>query len=150
MGRPTVISDESITVAELALSRRMKKGVIKEILRKRFDVSTRTTERILARARANIVEASGKPRESHREDAYAFYSSVISDPSAAVRTKLIAQERIDKLLGLESANKLELSGPDGRPIRLEAEKNFDPKRLTKEERRQLLWMMDKASEDDGA
>ena len=40
-------------------------------------------------------------RQTHRADALAFYESVLADPSRTVRDKVKAQERIDKLLGLE-------------------------------------------------
>jgi hypothetical protein len=76
----------------------------REIVRRlgaRYGVCRRTSELYLARARAALVERTGRPVEQHRLDAFAFYESVIRDPEATVREKLLAQARIDKLLGLE-------------------------------------------------
>jgi hypothetical protein len=40
-------------------------------------------------------------RQTHRAGALALYESMLADPNVAIRDKVKAQERIDKLLGLE-------------------------------------------------
>jgi hypothetical protein len=47
-----------------------------------------------------MAQASAAPDEQ-RMSSFAFYHSVIRDPQATVRDKLLARKRIDKLLGLE-------------------------------------------------
>ena len=123
-GRPPKWGEEHVHLAEAMLSRRFTKGQVKELLRKHFEaknetVSPRTLETILARARENLVERSGKPRELHRDDAYHFYTSVLQAKDATHVARIRAQERIDKLLGLEAPTKLELAGKDGGPVKVD-------------------------------
>lgn len=108
MGRPRKADDEAVDLAESLLSRRYSKAFIKSQLKEKFDCCARTCERVLSRARERIIAASGADRTAHRQDALAFYNSIIRDDKANVREKIIAQERIDKLLGLEAAAKIEL------------------------------------------
>ena len=97
---------------------------IKRKIAEQFDLSPRSVERYLRRAREEFVESTGKPRDAHRAEALAVYQRIIDDPEADNRDVIKARERIDKLLGLEIhppfAGKLELSGPDGAPIQHQA------------------------------
>tara|TARA_R110002111_G_scaffold262694_1_gene340243 strand:- start:195397 stop:195804 length:408 start_codon:yes stop_codon:yes gene_type:complete len=49
-------------------------------------------------------------RELKRRSAEVFYLSIISNPKATVREQLFAQERIDKLFGLDKSD--EATSPD--------------------------------------
>ena len=102
--RPT--TDEITDRVELCRSlllRRVPKGTIKKAFRQRFgvDVDHTTIERYLLRAREGLVADLARGRQLHRAEALGFYESILADPAAAVRDKVKAQERIDKLLGLE-------------------------------------------------
>lgn len=116
MARPSKITEEAISFAELAASRRIHKSGIKKLLREQFGLSSRTSERVLARVRERMMERTGKEKEAHKDDAFAFYDSVIRDAAAPLRLKILAQERIDKLLGLQAVERHEHSGPGGGPI----------------------------------
>ena len=61
------------------------------------------------------------------EDSLAFYEAITTDPKASAGDKVRARHRIDQLLGLDTPQRLELSGPDGGKIQVEEKKewNFD-------------------------
>lgn len=63
-----------------------------------------------------MLKNLGRPREEHQADAYAFYDSVVKDKAQKTGDRIDAQERIDKLLGLESPQQIEHSGRDGGPV----------------------------------
>lgn len=89
------------------LSRALHKSQIKTLFQKKFDCSARTVERYLARARARMIELSGKSKEEHRQEALAFYLSCLRHPEATVKEKVYARERIDKLLGLDAPQQVQ-------------------------------------------
>lgn len=64
-------------------------------------VTPQTIEKLLSLARESLVEATSLTRREHRAAALDFYKSILRNPEAAVRDRLAAQKRIDKLLGLE-------------------------------------------------
>lgn len=57
---------------------------------------------IVSKAKAQLRELANKPRVDARAEALAFYEHLIADDDVDPRTKIVAQERLDKLLGLES------------------------------------------------
>ena len=103
----TYQTPEAIAIAELAMCRRTHKYAIKKMLIKHFAdnglpaPSGNSIERILSRAREALAARINKSRTDHRGEAYALYDSILNDPCASIKDKLYAQERIDKLLGLE-------------------------------------------------
>jgi hypothetical protein len=100
--RPTrADQEERCAFTAFLLSRYARKGEIKSLLKARFGVSARTCERLLARARELLLEGTGASPEEHRLRAFSFYVSVIRDPASTLRERMLAQKRIDKLLGLE-------------------------------------------------
>ena len=94
---------ERIELCRSMLLRRVPKATIKKAFRTRFGakLSHRTIERYLARAREALLADLTRGRQTHRADALGFYESVLADHTASLRDKVKAQERIDKLLGLE-------------------------------------------------
>jgi hypothetical protein len=94
---------ERIELCRSLLLRRVPKATIKKAFRQRFggDIDHTTIERYLLRAREAMLEDLTRGRQTHRAGALAFYESVLADHSASLRDKVKAQERIDKLLGLE-------------------------------------------------
>lgn len=119
------ITEEAIQMAEMALSRRIHKGSIKVLLKREFGIEHRSCERVLARARERLLERTDRPKEDHRADAYAFYDSVLRDKNAKVRDKILAQKRIDSLLGLDSPLRLEHTGKDGKAVEVSQTGSFD-------------------------
>jgi hypothetical protein len=94
---------ERIELCRSLLLRRVPKGTIKKAFRQRFgaDADHGTIERYLTRAREDMLADLTRGRQTHRAGALAFYESILADPAVAARDKVRAQERIDKLLGLE-------------------------------------------------
>lgn len=82
------------------------------------NLSKRSAIRYLARARDMLVAETKRSREEHRAESLATYRAILDDPESEPRDRVRAQERIDKLLGLEihSPKQVEISGPDGAPI----------------------------------
>lgn len=84
----------------------------------RYDVSTRTVEQYLSRARSLMVEKTEKPRDEWRFEQLRRYLEIGEDKSHSAVARVRALERIDKILGLEihMPRHLQISGPDGGPI----------------------------------
>jgi hypothetical protein len=92
---------QRIRTAKGLIERGLYDWEIKLLLSEKFECSKRTVERYIFKARALCRKDTGKDRESLRHDAIAFYKSVVSDMHVSPKDRLKAQERIDKLLGLE-------------------------------------------------
>ena len=94
--------ERRVQMVRKMLAARMTNGEIKRIASTQFGTSPRTVEEYIRRARALMLAEIGKSVEEHRSDAYALYCSIIANPNTPDRERIKAQERIDKLLGLES------------------------------------------------
>jgi hypothetical protein len=84
-------------------------GEVKKIVAAQFKLSPRTVERYLRRARDLIVADTGRDKQEHRAESYAFYVEVRGNAKALPKDRLRAQERIDKLLGLEEPQRHQLA-----------------------------------------
>jgi hypothetical protein len=102
--RPTVDElAERIEMCRSMLLRRVPKSTVKKAVRQRFglDIDHGTIERYLTRAREGMLIDLTRGRQNHRATSLALYESIVADRTATHRDKVKAQERIDKLLGLE-------------------------------------------------
>lgn len=96
------------------LSRTILKSQIKKQFRKKYgDVSPRTIDRYLSRARARQLAEAGTSKDEMRAESRAFYEAMARDPQSDPRSKLIARERIDRLFGLDAPQKTALTDPSG-------------------------------------
>jgi hypothetical protein len=59
-----------------------------------------TAEDIIRRARAVLVERTGKSAQEHLTDAVGFYTQILRDPQGGVWEKLAARKQLDTLLDL--------------------------------------------------
>ena len=91
-------------------------GEVKSKVATHFNLSPRTVERYLRRARDLMIKETGKPQIEHRAESLAFYQHVRKKHEEETRDRIRAQERIDKLLGLETPQRVEMSGPGGGPM----------------------------------
>jgi len=97
---------ERVDYAIELLCRCLLKSQIKTLFRRKFgDLGKSTIERYLAKAREVLLAGAGG-KEEMRARARGFYESVIRDPQASHRDKILAQERIDRLYGLEAPLKV--------------------------------------------
>ena len=94
---------ERIELCRSMLLRRVPKSTIKRAFRQRFgaDIDHGTIERYLTRAREAMLIDLTRGKQALRADSLAFYESILADSKAPCRDKVRAQERIDKLMGLE-------------------------------------------------
>ncbi|MCG8509468.1 MAG: hypothetical protein MI741_09600, partial [Rhodospirillales bacterium] len=80
------------------ISKGKRDGQIKRMMRKQFDVSPRTVQSYLARAREQLRARRNRSREDLQAESLAFYESVIADDKASNYEKLMAARRRDLLL----------------------------------------------------
>lgn len=92
--------EERVELTYRLLSDGLRKSDIKQALKDSYGVCARTAENYLARARELQLLELREERDVHRGGALAFYRRIIADPTASIREKLLAQQQIDKLLGL--------------------------------------------------
>ena len=94
------------------------KGEIIKTVKARYDVSTRSVESYLARARDANLKATDKTREEWRAEQLKKYLDISNNPEVQDRDRLKALERIDKIIGLEqhAPYNVQLTGKDGGPI----------------------------------
>jgi len=83
------------------LGRGYRKCDIKLILSRQYDIGYRTCENYLSRARAMLLDELGISREEARSRSVDLYRSVMKDETASNRERLLACQRLDKVLGLE-------------------------------------------------
>ena len=83
------------------LGRGYRKTDIKVVVKKQYGVSYRTVENYLSRARAMLLDELGTTREEQRSRSLDLYRSVLKDSTSSARERILAQQRIDKVLGLE-------------------------------------------------
>lgn len=95
------------------LTKGYRKSVIKTVMRQRYGVSPRTVENYLARAKEILLVELKEERDEHAGRSLAFYRSVIADPAVKMKDKLVAQRRIDLLLGLQAPTRVALTDPEG-------------------------------------
>lgn len=86
-----------------------KHQLIKRI-KKKYPVTTRTAETYISRARDRLNIRVREAKDFHRGNSLAFYEGMVADPKVPERIRLLAQERIDKLLGLDQPQRVEHSG----------------------------------------
>jgi hypothetical protein len=114
ISKPTAeqIAERVEYVARL-LRGQLPKYRIRELFRARYGshVHWRTVDNYVVRAREAIRREEGIDPKREKQSSLDVYRSIVSDPEATRREKILAQERIDKLLGLESPQRVETVTP---------------------------------------
>lgn len=110
---------ERVESAKVLVNGRLHHSQVRRALMKTYDVSRAQADRYIKRAKELIAAEVGRPAQSHREDAYSFYRGILTDKNASIRDKIKAQERLDKLLGLEMPVKVARTDSDGNDIPLD-------------------------------
>jgi len=97
--------EERISITADMLSRGFRDGQIKKRVAAFYGCSPRSVERYLRRAREMLCDelagVDGGGRDIHRAQSLDFYRSVMRADETNHQLKMKAQERIDKILGLE-------------------------------------------------
>lgn len=105
---PEDVRDDVVDLLVDAISQKWHKSQMKTAIRECFkgsefaDPSTATIERLISEARAELRNRLGVDRGDEKLNAIAVYEAVIRDPNATHGERIKAQERIDKILGLEN------------------------------------------------
>lgn len=86
---------------------------IKKMVAKQFDLSPRSVEKYLRRARGILLDRRNRDRATHQAESMAFYEAIMQKPGVKDRDKLFARRRVDKLLGLEEPQRHQISGTLG-------------------------------------
>jgi hypothetical protein len=96
------VDDEIIEITIGLLSRRKRKSEIRKHLNRlhpRGNVNVAMLERIITKARARIQLRLDRTHTETKSEAITLYEEMIRSPRTSMREKMIAQERIDYLLG---------------------------------------------------
>lgn len=95
------------------LSRCFHKSQIKKQFIARYDVTARTVEKYLSRARDRMTIEATQSRDDLRAESLSFYYTILRNNEATPREKISARERIDRLFGLDMPVKIAPTTPDG-------------------------------------
>jgi hypothetical protein len=113
--------DERVDFVCELLARNLHYHQLKREFRNRFgDCSHSTIANYVARARARLYQQVEHDRKDHVAEALATYRDIFQDPVCTPREKIMARERMDKILGVEAPTRVESSGPGGGPINVES------------------------------
>ena len=115
---------DRLEMARKLLSQRLSGGEAKRVMSRKYNMSPRTVERYLRRARTLLLQASGKTASTHRSEAYNFYASIVGNPKEKTRERILAQQRIDKLLALEGPIKYAETDSQGKDIATDEERTL--------------------------
>lgn len=113
--------DEAVEYTRELLIRALHFGQIKQALRMKFPWITgkSTCSDYVGRARQVMLSDMSTDREEQRAESLSRYHAVLRDKDSSPMEKIKAQERIDKLLGLEMPHRTELTGANGKPLAVE-------------------------------
>gem|GEM_PF-4399833 len=104
-GRPvTSVTDQAIAIAADGLARRKHKHqIIAEIeAALKHPIGRKQREQILTLGRAVIINRESRDPDEERCQAIALYESIIRDAEADPRDRIKAQERLDRIYGIEA------------------------------------------------
>lgn len=123
MGRGSITrveQEERIEFVCKAIGQGFRKSEIKRMVIAKYQVTARTVENYLARARERLREHVEGTIEDHRSEAIEFYQSILRSKDSSARVKVQARKRIDQIIGLDAPRKQEIAGKDGGPIEVAA------------------------------
>ncbi|QDT94479.1 hypothetical protein [Gimesia algae] len=95
-------SEQIVRLIKKMIGRGSYLSEIKTAIAEEFNLSRRSVERYITRARREMLKEVEQGLEQHRADSLYFYRSVIDSPKSTERDRLRARERIDRLLGLDT------------------------------------------------
>jgi hypothetical protein len=90
----------------MLLAQGKSRAYIHEFFRNNYQLTVRTAERYIARARKKMVDDVDLPKEELRAISVACYANILDDETATNKDKISARTRMDRLLGLEAPIKV--------------------------------------------
>lgn len=109
---------ERIELCRKLLASHASESDVEHAMERNAGVGRRQARRYLAAAKRAMLVAAERSREVHLAEAYAFYCSLAANSRAKDADRIKAQERIERLLGLDSVSPAESTDIDGQPITL--------------------------------
>ena len=126
---------DRLEMARKLLSQRLSNGEAKRVMGRKYNLSPRSVERYLRRARTLLLLESEKTASAHRSEAYNFYASIVGNLKEKTRERILAQQRIDKLFALEGPIKVAQTDSQGNDTpTAEAREAFNRLLVTLQER----------------
>jgi hypothetical protein len=107
---------ERVELCRKLLASHASERDVERALVQKFGVGRRQARRYLAAARRAMLVAAERSREVHLAEAYAFYCSLAANADAKDADRIKAQERIERLLGLDSRSPAESADIEGQPL----------------------------------
>lgn len=107
---------ERVDICRQLLCAHQTDGAIKKAVAVRYDISTRSVERYLRRARDILLDEINKTPDEMRSMSYETYRKIISDPNAHQHNIIAAQKQMDKLFGLNGPIKVAQTDTEGNDL----------------------------------
>lgn len=107
-----------IEEAAALIARGWSNWEIRRALMHKYSITITTAGKYLGLGHRVLAEEVNVERHQLVAASYAFYQSIKRDQNVELGLRLAAQARIDKLMGLETAAKLEVTGPNGGPLQV--------------------------------
>lgn len=93
--------DRVLLCAEM-LAQGFYKGQVKKHMRAKYGLSTPQINKYISRARKHLHAQAQADRDEMRGASLAFYRRIARNKNLEMKDRLKAQERVDKILGLEA------------------------------------------------
>ncbi len=93
---------DRVLVCAGMLQQGINKGAIKKFAREKYGINNVQVNRYITRARKHLHAQANASRDEMRGASLGFYRAIARDPKTDTRDRLLAQSRIDKLLGLDA------------------------------------------------
>jgi len=110
------LSQKKLAAVRAMLDSRANEGDIKRAFAMKFQCSPRSAEPFIRKAKAQIREESGKSKEEHKADAYAFLTSVVANTNNSVRDRVNAQKELNRITGVAAPITFAPTDTEGRDI----------------------------------
>jgi hypothetical protein len=95
-----------------------KKEIEDKIAEPMWNLGWRQIDEYIARAREVLMADTNKTRAQARRESISFYENFISQGHGTPRDRIVAQERLDKVYGVE-VHRIEMTGSAGGPIAIQ-------------------------------
>lgn len=127
--------EKRVSMAMYLLSNGARPGEVKRQLSAMFNVSPRSVERYMTRAREELVKMAGAEDQEELKGRLVFVCfRCIRDSNATWKEKLMAIDRICNMIrGLRAESRVELSGREGGPIEVAADFEREIEHIVKAE-----------------
>lgn len=106
--------DQRLDLVETLLFQKcLMKSQVRKFVIGKYDVDWRTVDEYCSRARARVLLRISESRNEMRSKSLALYQGILRTGTG--REKILAQERIDRLMGLEAPKMISHGGSDVLP-----------------------------------